>query len=104
MNEAVQPVVDLLSTHLTSKYPRSLAPDAEVERISLAVLDSDVTGIAQAFIKSGGSLSDDEWRTLRQCAVATKAVLPGLSQDAWIYFARLHAMTQALLRGASDVH
>ena len=96
----MQPIIDLLSTHLTASYPQSLAGDAEIEGISLVILDSDITGLARAFIASGGNLRKDQWFTLRQNLADTKTVLPALADEAWIYFARLHALAQALLRNA----
>lgn len=96
----MQPIIDLLSTHLTTRYPTSLAADAEIGGISLVILDSDVTGLAQAFIASGGNLRNDQWFTLRENLADTKTVLASLRDEEWIYFARLHALAQALLRAA----
>jgi hypothetical protein len=94
---------DLYEAHLAVDYPVALAGDAEVDGISLIILDADIAGLAQSFLAAGGELRPDQWFTLRQCVADTRTVLPGLQDDAWIHFARLHALAQALLRAAPNV-
>ena len=93
---------DLYRTHLAAGYPTGLAGDAEVGGISLITLDADIAGLAESFLATQGRLRPDQWFTLRQCLADTRVVLAGLDADAWVYFARLHALAQALLRSAPD--
>jgi hypothetical protein len=98
----MQSVRDILETHLAAGYPPGLASDAEIDGISLILLDADVAGLAESFLAAGGHLRPDQWFILRQCVAHTRAVLPELKDEAWVYFARLHALAQALLRSAPD--
>jgi len=97
----VESIRDLLETHLAAGYPDDLRGDAEIEGISLILLDADIAGLAESFLASG-SLRPDQRFSLRQCVADSKVVLRGLRDDAWVYFARLHALAQALLRMESD--
>ena len=90
---------DLLATHLTAGYPATLGGGAEIEGISLILLDADIAGLAESFLSSG-SLRSDQRFILRQCVADSMSVLPSLRGDEWVYFARLHALAQALLRSA----
>ena len=91
---------DLYETHLAAGYPPGLSGDAEIAGISLIILDADIAGLAQSFLTAEGRLRPDQWFTLRECLAHTRAVLPHLKGDAWVHFARLHALAQALLRSA----
>lgn len=100
--DTMESIRNLYETHLAAGYPSRLSGDAEVEGISLIILDADIAGLAQSFLAADGRLRADQWFTLRQCLADTRAVLPHLEGDAWVYFARLHALAQALLRSAPD--
>lgn len=96
----MQSIRDILETHLAAGYPAGLAGDAEIDGISLILLDADIAGLAQSFLEADGHLRLDQWFILRECVAHTRAVLPELKDEAWVYFARLHALAQALLRSA----
>ena len=96
--DKIELIRDLYAAHLAAGYPVGIAGDAEIQGISLIILDADVVGLAQTYLTTDGQLRPDQWLTLEQCLVATRAVLPELNDDAWVYFARLHALAQALLR------
>jgi hypothetical protein len=95
-------VRDLFETHSGTSYPPALSGDAEVAGISLIILDSDITGLAQSFIATGGALRADQWFTLRECLDHARTILPALTGESWVYFARLYALGQAMLRSRRD--
>ena len=64
---------------------------------ALAELEKIVAGM------ESGELSLEQWRVLSECAVVARVVVPNLRGDAWVYFARLYALAQAMLRGAPDL-
>jgi hypothetical protein len=98
----IESIRDLYEMHLAAGYPPDLAGDAEVDGISLILLDADIAGLAQTFL-ADGRLRPDQWYTLRQCRADTQVVLRQLAGEEWVYFARLHALAQALLRSAPEV-
>ena len=98
MTESVH---DLFEMHKSAAYPPALAGDAEVAGVSLIILDSDISGLAQSFIATHGSLRADQWITLRDCLAHARTVLPELTGESWVYFARLYALGQAMLRSPS---
>jgi hypothetical protein len=98
----IDSIRNLYETHLAAGYPAALAGDAEVDGVALIILDADIAGLTQSFLATEGQLRPDQWFTLRQCLAGTRAVLPHLQEEAWVYFARLHALAQALLRSAPD--
>lgn len=91
-------VRDLLSAHTEAPYPPDLSGDDEVAGVALVMLDADIAGLAASFLGAGGTLRPDQWWTLRECAADAKAVVPQLTGEAWVYFGRLYALTQAMLR------
>lgn len=98
----MESIRNLYETHLAAGYPPGLAGDAEIEGVALILLDADIVGLAEAFLASDGQLRPDQWYTLRQCRVVTHVVLPHLVGGEWVYFARLHALVQALLRSSPE--
>ena len=96
----METVRDILATHNAAAYPADLSGGAEVEGVSLVMLDADIAGLAAAYLGAGGTLRADQWFTLRECAADARAALPALSGESWVYFGRLYALAQALLRDA----
>jgi hypothetical protein len=94
-------VRDLLEAHDVASYP--LAGGDEADGVALVLLDADIAGLATTYLASGGALPAEQWRALRECAAVARVVVPSLSGDAWVYFARLYALTQAMLRSAPDI-
>lgn len=92
-------VRDLLAAHNDAPYPADLSGGVEVDGVSLVMLDADIAGLATAYL-GDGALRSDQWLTLRDAAADARAVLPGLTGEAWLYFARLYALAQAVLRDA----
>jgi hypothetical protein len=93
-------VRDLFDAHADAPYPPELSGGDEVEGVSLVMLDADIAGLAAAYLGTGGALRADQWHTLRESAADARAVLPRLAGDAWVYFGRLYALAQAMLRAA----
>ena len=96
-------VRELFDARRASPYPPELSEAAEVGGVALVMVDADIEGLATAYLASGGTLRADQWFTLRQCVADVRTVLPALSGEPWVYFARLFALAQAMLRTAPDV-
>ena len=99
----MESVRDLLEAHDVAAYPPSLSAEDETAGVALALLDADIAGLAATFLRNGGELPTEQWRVLTECAAVARVIVPGLSGDAWVYFARLYALAQAMLRMAPDV-
>jgi hypothetical protein len=95
-------VRDLFETHTSAPYPPALSGDAEIAGVSLIILDSDISGLAQSFIATNGALRPDQWLTLRDSLAHARAVLPALTGESWVYFARLFALGQAMQRARPE--
>lgn len=95
-------VRDLLAAHVEAPYPPELGGGAEVAGVALVMLDADIAGLAAAFLGGQGTLRPDQWWTLRECATDARAVVPQLTGDAWVYFARLYTLARAMQRLAPD--
>jgi hypothetical protein len=95
-------VRDLYETHSGAPYPPALSGDAEIAGVSLVILDSDISGLAQSFIATDGALRRDQWLTLQDSLMHARTVLPALTGESWVYFARLYALGQAMLRARPD--
>ncbi len=93
-------VRDLLQTHNAATFPAELPGGTEAHGVALVLLDADIAGLAAAYLGAGGVLPAEQWHALREAARVAQAVVPGLSGEAWVYFARLHALAQAVLRAA----
>jgi hypothetical protein len=96
----MESVRDLLGTHDIAPYPAELSDGDEIAGVALLLLDVDIAGLAASYIEKGGELSTEQWRVLAECAAVARVVVPNLRGDAWVYFARLYALAQAMLRGA----
>ena len=88
----------LLEAHVSAEFPVALAGGASVADVSPAMLEADVTTLATTFVATGGTLRPDQWWTLRECTADARTLVPRLTGEAWIYFARVYALAQALLR------
>ena len=94
----METVRDLFSAHSAARYPSTLAGSAEVDGVALLLLDADIAGFATTFLGNGGKLRPDQWRMLRGAAEDARTVVPKLRGEEWVYFARLYALSQAMLR------
>ncbi|GLC24680.1 hypothetical protein [Roseisolibacter agri] len=90
----------LLAVHGDAEFPEALAGGAPVADVSPIMLEADVTALATAFARSGGTLRRDQWWTLRECAADARTLVPKLTGESWVYFARVYAIAQAVLRHA----
>lgn len=97
----MESVRDLLAAHNDAPYPEDLPGGVEVDGVSLVMLDADIAGLATAYV-GDGTLRRDQWLALRDAAADARAVLPRLTGEAWLYFARLYALARAVLRDAPD--
>jgi len=99
----MESVRDLLDAHDSARFPGGLSDDDETAGAALVLLDADIAGLAAAYLEQGGVLPLEQWRVLIECAAVARVVVPSLRGDAWVYFARLYALAQAMLRGAPDL-
>jgi hypothetical protein len=96
----MESVRDLLEAHDGAAYPAELSAEDETAGVALTLLDADIAGLAAAYLQNGGALPAEQWRVLTECAAVARVIVPGLTGDAWVYFARLYALAQAMLRSA----
>jgi hypothetical protein len=99
----MESVRDLLDAHDVAPYPTELSDGDESAGVALVLLDADIAGLAASYLESGGELPVEQWRVLSECAAVARVVVPNLRGDAWVYFARLYALAQAMLRDAPDL-
>jgi hypothetical protein len=99
----MESVRDLLHAHDIAPYPVGLSGGDEIEGVALVLLDADIAGLAASYLDNDGVLPAEQWRVLGECAAVARVVVPNLKGDAWVYFVRLYALTQAMLRGAPDL-
>ena len=99
----MESVRDLLEAHDSARFPPGLSDDDEIAGAALVLLDADIAGLAASYLEQGGVLPLEQWRVLSECAAVARVVVPSLRGDAWVYFARLYALAQAMLRGAPDL-
>ena len=99
----MESVRDLLAEHDVAAYPAELSAADEASGVALAMLDADIAALAATYIENLGALPVEQWRALIECAAVARVIVPGLTGDAWVYFARLYALSQAMLRTAPDI-
>ena len=99
----MESVRDLLEAHDDAAYPAELSVEDEVAGVALALLDADIAGLAATYLRNGGELPAEQWHALAECSAVARVIVPGLSGEAWVYFARLYALSQAMLRTAPDI-
>jgi hypothetical protein len=99
----MESVRDLLDAHDDAPYPTELSDGDETAGVGLVLLDADIAGLAASYLDNDGELSAEQWRVLSECVAVARVVVPNLTGDAWVYFARLYALAQAMLRGAPDL-
>lgn len=100
--DPVATVRDLLDTHNASPYPPELSGGDEVAGVALVMLDADIAGLAASYLGGGGAMRPDQWFTLRENVADARTVLTHLRGESWVYFGRLYALGQAMLRVAPD--
>ena len=98
----MESVRDLLAAHDAARFPDSLSDGGDAEGVALVLLDADIAGLAASYIAGRGTLPAEQWRVLRECSAVARVLVPNLTGDAWVYFARLYALTQAMLRSAPE--
>ena len=99
----MESVLDLLEAHEVAPYPTDLSGEDEVAGVALVLLDADIAGLAASYLENGGALSAEQWHVLEECSAVARVIVPGLTGDAWVYFVRLYALAQAMLRAAPQL-
>ena len=99
----MESVRDLLDAHDVAPFPTELSAGDEASGVALAMLDADIAAVAASYLQRDGALPEEQWRTLLECAAVMRVIVPGLTGEAWVYFARLFALSQAMLRTAPDL-
>jgi len=99
----MESVRDLLAEHDAAPFPTELSDGTEASGVALAMLDADIAALAALYLDRGGVLPAEQWRALSECAAVARVIVPGLTGAAWVYFARLYALSQAMLRTAPRI-
>ena len=99
----MESVRDLLNAHDDARFPAELSDGDEIAGVALVLLDADISELAGSYLAQEGVLTDEQWRALSECAAVARVVVPNLRGDAWVYFARLYALAQAMLRHAPEL-
>ncbi len=99
----MESVRDLLGVHDVAPFPTEVSAGDEASGVALAMLDADIAAVAASYLQHDGALPEEQWRTLLECVAVMRVIVPGLTGEAWVYFARLFALSQAMLRTAPDL-
>ena len=88
-------IAEFLESHLNAPFPRG-AHDLQLGDVDLELLDADVVGLAQSYLRSG-RLAPDQREILEAVVANLRAVIAELPEEMRDYFARLHALAVAVL-------
>jgi hypothetical protein len=88
-------IAEFLENHLNTPFPPG-AHGLDLPNVDLELLDADVVGIAQAYLKEG-RLSREQRDILAACIGDIRRIIAQLPGDTHEYFARLHALAVAVL-------
>ena len=81
--------------HVESRFPAGLRGE-EVDGIDLVMLDADIAGCVQSFVRRR-QLDQPRLDILSKCHAEVTAISPKLSSEARLYFERLGQMAAAVL-------
>jgi hypothetical protein len=90
-------ITEFLERHLQAPFPRG-AKDIRGLDADLEMLDADVVSLAESYLEHG-ELSTEQRRILEGCVTELRRLVPALPEEMQGYFARLHALGVAVLKG-----
>jgi hypothetical protein len=88
-------IVEFLESHLKAPFPPG-AHDFHFGDVDVEVLDAEVVGLAQSYLKAG-RLAPEQREILEGCVADLRRIVAALPDDTRDYFARLHALAVAVL-------
>jgi hypothetical protein len=88
---------ELYREHELAPFPEGYA-EVEVAGVHLVLLDSDITGCIWTYLGSRGRLDWHHIDILRRCHQDACLVVPELTGDAQVYFARLERIAAEVLK------
>lgn len=93
----------LWAEHSGARFPTGLA-GMEVDGVDLSVLDADIAGCVDMFLKNGGTLDNEGRTVLEMCYKDVSKVVLGLLGEPKRYFERLRDMARETLHYLQDRH
>jgi hypothetical protein len=88
-------IAEFLESHLSVPFPAG-AHELHFPDVDLEMLDADVVGIAQSYLKVG-RLTPEQREMLASCIADIRRIIAELPGEIRDYFARLHALGVAVL-------
>ena len=88
-------IIEFLETHLNARFPPG-AHELHLGDVDLELLDANVVGLAQSYLKAG-RLVPEQREILEGCVADLRRIVAALPDDMRDYFARLHALAVAVL-------
>ncbi len=96
MKTELKEIAELWQEHLNTPFPNILRGN-DLDGIDFVMLDADIAGCAQAFLKSG-RLNLFQTAVLGLSYRNASFVVPQLNGDGSIYFARLERLAKLVLK------
>ncbi len=88
-------ITEFLERHLNAPFPPG-AHELHLADVDLELLDADVVGLAQSYLKAG-QLVPEQREILEGCVADLRRIIAALPEDMRDYFARLHALAVVVL-------
>jgi hypothetical protein len=88
-------IAEFLESHLNAPFPPG-AHELQLADVDLEMLDADVVGLAESYLKAG-RLAPEQRDILEGCVADLRRVFAELPDEMRDYFARLHALGVAVL-------
>jgi len=90
-------IAQLWQQHQGATFPADCRGE-EVDGIDLVMLDADTAGCISCFLTSSGQLDSKRREILVACRRDLDQVLPQLQGHASVYYGRLRALAEAVLK------
>lgn len=90
-------IEELWREHLKTRFPPACR-GADVEGIDLVMLDADIAGCIDTYLRRGGDLGTERTAILGLCYRELGTVVLALPAEAREYYQRLETMTEQILR------
>jgi hypothetical protein len=88
-------IAEFLESHLNAPFPPG-AHDLHLPDVELEMLDADVVGLAQSYLRAG-RLAPEHRKILAGCIGDLRRIIAALPEEMRDYFARLHALAVVVL-------
>jgi hypothetical protein len=88
-------IAEFLESHLSAPFPPG-AHELPLPGVDLEMLDADVVGLAQSYLRAG-RLAPEKREILAGCIADLRRTIAALPEEMRDYFARLHALAVVVL-------